>query len=432
MSIRSKLTLVTLSAFIAIYSIVGGMLSRSNNPLVRAIADPGPYAQLRIFDEVVGYIIKDYVEKPDMEKVRIGALRGLTDGLDPYSAYLLPPQRKDYEANKERGDTTGMVIGQYSGFAYVIAVIPNAPADKAGIRVGDVIEYINGHATRDLDLYDVKLLLMGAPGSSVELTLINRKTEKIKLVRGNVPQAQAETRLMESQVGYIKVPILNKGQAEMVEGAIKDVIKKGAKSIVLDLRGSAGGGWKEGVDVADFFIKSGTIAKSLGRKDKLIATAEAKPENDLTELPVAVIIDRTTAGASEIVAAAIKENERGEVIGERTLFGMGSEQQLFELGDGSALLLTIARYASPSGKIFMSDGVTPSIEVKRADLAEVATTDENEENRQQNQQRTPGAPQPQSGNAPPVVVAPKPTDDLMLKKAIEVLTTGAKAKRRAA
>ncbi len=432
MSIRSKLTLVTLSAFIAIYSIVGGMLSRSNNPLVRAIAQPGPYPQLRIFEEVVRHIQNDYVEKPDLEKVRIGALRGLTDGLDPYSAYLLPPQVKEYQAGKEKVDSTGMVIGQYSGFAYVIAVVPNSPSDKAGIRVGDVIEYIDGHATRDLDLYDVKSLLMGASGSSVELALINRKTEKIKLVRGNVPPASPEDRLVESQVGYIKVPILNKGQSEAIASAVKDVVKKGAKSIVLDLRGSAGGDWKEGLAVADFFVKSGTIVKTIGRKDKVLETHDAKPDNDLTELPIAVIIDRTTAGASEIVAAAIMENQRGEVIGERTLFGMGSEQALFPLDDGSALLLTVARYAAPSGKIFMTDGVTPSVEVKRADLADVTAPEENDENRQQNQQRAPNAPQTQGGNTPPVVVAPKLGDDLMLKKAIEVLTSGAKAKRRAA
>jgi carboxyl-terminal processing protease len=436
MSIRSKLTLVTLSAFIAIYSIVGGMLSRSNNSFVRAIAQPGPYPQLRIFEEVVRHIVNDYVEKPDLEKVRIGALRGLTDGLDPYSAYLLPPQVKDYQANKDKGDTTGMVIGQYSGFAYVIAIVPGSPSDKAGIRVGDVIEYIDGHATRDLDLYDVKLLLMGTPGSSVELTLINRRTEKIKLLRGNVAPAPAENRLVESHVGYVKVPILNKGQAATVETAIKDVIKKGAKSIVLDLRGSAGGELNEGISVADFFLKSGTISKTIGRKDKILATHEAKADNDLTELPVAVIIDRTTAGASEIVAAAIMENQRGEVIGERTLFGMGSEQEIFPLDDGSALLLTTARFAAPSGKIFMTDGVTPSVEVKRADLAEVTTPDDSEDNRQQNQQRTPNQPQggagAGTGATPPVVVAPKPTDDLMLKKAIEVLTSGAKVKRKAA
>src|SRR5262247_4651950 len=419
MSIRGKLTLVTLSAFIALYSIVGGMLSKSNNPLVRAIANPGPYPQLRIFEDVVKHIVQDDVEKPDLEKVRVGALRGLTEGLDPYSAYLLPQQVKQYQSNKSLPDTTGMVIGQYSGFAYVIAVVPGSPAEKAGVKIGDVIEYVDTHATRDLDLYDVKSLLSGAPGSTVELTLINRKAEKIKIVRGKVPPTPTETRMLESQIGYIKVPILSKGQSEAVETAVKEVIKRGAKSIILDLRGSAGGELNEGVKVADFFLKSGVIAKSIGRKEKVIATYEAKPENDLTELPVAVIINRTTAGASEIVAAAIMENQRGEVVGERTLFGMGSEQELFPLDDGSALLLTVARHAAPSGKIFMTDGVTPTVEVKTADLADVGSSEDGKKG------------EPQTEGAPPVVVAPKPADDQKLKKAVEVLTSGAKAKRRA-
>lgn len=430
MSIRSKLTLVTLSAFIALYSVVGGMLSRSNNPLVRALADPGPYAQLRIFEDVVRHIVNEYVEKPDLEKVRIGALRGLTDGLDPFSAYLLPPQVKEYQSGKLNNDVTGMVIGQYSGFAYVIAVVPNSPSDKAGIRVGDVIEYIDGHATRDLDLFDVRSLLAGGvPGSSVELTLINRKTDKIKLVRGAVPAMAPEVKALEQQIGYVKMPILGKGQSDAVATAIKEALKKGAKSIVLDLRGSAGGDLKEGVMVADYFLKSGTIAKTIGRKDKLLATYDAKPDNDLTDLPVAVIIDRTTAGAAEVVAAAIMENQRGDVIGERTLFGMGADQQLFPLDDGSALLLTVARYASPTGKIFMTDGVVPNVEVKRADLAEVAGEDGDQQ--RPSAPRTGNAPQQQDG-APPVVVAPKSSEDLMLKKAVEVLTSGAKAKKKAA
>jgi carboxyl-terminal processing protease len=232
---------------------------------------------------------------------------------------------------------------------------------------------------------------------------------------------------LEAQVGYVKVPILNKGQAEAVAAAIKEVLKKGAKSIVLDLRGSAGGDLKEGVLVADYFLKSGTIEKTIGRKEKVLTTAEAKPDNDLTDLPVAVIVDRTTAGASEIVAAAIMENQRGDVVGERTVFGMGSEQELFPLDDGSAFLLTVARYASPNGKIFMTEGVTPNVEVKRTDLAEV-----NQEEADADKQKKEPAPPAPGGTPPPNIVSPKSGDDVMLKKAVEVLTTGAKAKKRAA
>jgi carboxyl-terminal processing protease len=432
MSIRSKLTLVTLSAFIAIYSIVGGLLSNSRSPWVQAIASPGPYPQLRIFEEVVRHIDNDYVEKPDLEKVRIGALRGLTDGLDPFSAYLLPSQVKEYQAKKAAVDGTGIVVGQYSGFAYVIAVVPSSPADKAGLRVGDVIEYLDGHATRDLDLYDVRSLLAGTPGSTIEIALINRKTEKIKITRGSVPVTQPEMKLLEQQIGYVKVPILSKGQSEAVAEAVKDALKKGAQRIILDLRGSAGGDLSEGVAVADFFLKSGTIEKTMGRGDKVVASYEAKPDNDLTDLPVAVIIDRTTAGAAEVVAAALMENKRAETVGERTLFSMGSEQELFPLDDGSALLLTTARYAAPSGKVFISDGVTPTVEVKRGDLAEVAPPDDDDANNSATPpSRNPSAA-PQPDATPPVVVAPKPADDLMLKKAVEVLTTGVKARKKAA
>lgn len=435
MSIRTKLTLVTLSAFIALYSIIGGMLSKSNNSFVRAIAQPGPYPQLRIFEDVVRHIVNDYVEKPDLEKVRIGALRGLTDGLDPYSAYLLPQQVKEYKEGKINNDTTGIVVGQYSLFAYVIAVIPNSPADKAGLRVGDVIEYIDGHATRDLDLYDVRSLLSGTPGSTVELTVISRKTEKIKVVRGAVPSVAPEFRTLEQQIGYVKVPTLSKGQADTVAGAVKDVLKKGAKSVILDLRGSAGGDLKEGVALADYFVKTGTLAKVIGRKDKVVATYDAKPDNDLTDLPVVVIIDRTTAGASEVVAAAIKENNRGEVVGERTMFGMGVEQELFPLDDGSALLLMTARHASPSGQIFIVAGVTPNEEVKRADLADVNAPDDGEDRpagQQPKSQNAAPQQQAQGGNTPPNLVGGKPSEDLMLKKAIEILASGQKAKRRPA
>ena len=424
MSIRSKLSLVTLSAFIAIYAIVGGMLSNSNSPLMQAIASPGPYQQLRIFQEVVQHIVSEYVEKPDIEKIRIGALRGLTEGLDPYSAYLLPPQVKEYEQHHGNGDVTGIVLGQLQGFAYVIATVPGSPAEKAGIHAGDFIEYVDGHATPDLSLYDVRSLLLGTAGSSTELSIFRggqRLSEKFKITRGTIAIPAPETRALESQIGYIKVPILSQGKASEVQAAVRDAIKRGAQHIVLDLRGSAGGQLKEGVAVANLFLKSGTIVKVVGRQDKLIATHEAKAENAITDLPVAVITDRTTAGAAEIVASAILENQRGDVIGERT-FGLGSEQELFPLADSSAMLLTTARYVSSAGKTFMTEGVTPSVPVKR-DATEVITPD-GDDSTTPRQQAAPTTPKP----APTA----KTSEDIMLKKAIEVLTSGAKPKRRAA
>lgn len=411
MSIRGKLSLITVSAFIVIYSIVGGMIPKSTNPYVRAIADPGPYPQIRVFEEVVRYIVNDYVERPNLEKVRVGALRGLAEGLDPYSAYLLPEQVREYKANREKGDTTGLVIGQYSGFAYVIAVTPQSPAEKAGLRVGDVIEYINGQATRDLGLYDVKTLLQGTVGTPIELSLINRKTAKLKLVPGSLRETPIESKLREDQIGYLKVPILAAGEAKRVETSLRDLVQKGARAVVLDLRGSAGGAASEGVSVANLFVAEGPLARLLGRKDQDVSVFAAVPEKRVTALPLVAIVDRTTAGASEIVAGAILHHQRGDVVGERTVFGMGVEQDLFPLEDGSALLLTTARYAAPSGKIFTVDGVTPNVEVKRTDLAEVA----------------PGSPEGQEAapaeepSAPPVVVAPKSSDDTMLKKALEIL-----------
>ncbi|MFN0120071.1 MAG: S41 family peptidase [Blastocatellia bacterium] len=429
MSIRGKLTLITISSLIAILTVIGGMLSNAGNSFVRAIADPGPYPQMRIFQEVVRHIQEDYVEKPDLEKVRIGAMRGLVEGLDPWSAFLLPVQVREYQSGKGVPDTMGLTLGLMSGYGYVITTVPGGPADKAGIRAGDVIEYIDGHATRDLGLFDMRALLSGAAGSSVELSVFrNGRSEKVKVQRGLVTQPAPESKSLEQQIGYIKVPALSAGQADIVGTAIRNAMKKGAQKILLDLRGSAGGELKEGVAVASFFIKSGAIVKTLGRGGRVIATYDAKPDLFITDLPLGLIIDRSTAGAAEIVAAAVLESQRGEVIGERT-FGMGSEQELFPLADGSAFLLTTARYAAASGKIFMTEGVTPSTEVKPLEVADATTPDESDDPPPAQQPTQPGAkPTPAATPAP----APKPVEDIILKKAVEIINSGAKAKKKAA
>ncbi len=423
MSIRTKLTLVIVSGLIAFYAIVGGMLSQGSS-FGRVIANPGPYPQLRIFEEVVRHIVNDYVEKPDLNKVRVGALRGLADGLDPYSAYLLPQQLKEYQTNKGRyPDMTGLTLGSYRGLAYVISVVPNSPAAKAGLQARDLIEYIDGHATPDMDLLDVYAMLSGQAGSTVEIGYLRRGSQKVKLTRGPVTLPKPELQMQEQQIGYLKIPALQ-GQAEAVQATLKDAIKRGASKIVLDLRGSAGEDLQAGVAVANYFLKSGTIAKVIGRKDKQLNVFEAKPENFITDLPVVVITDTTTAGAAEIVAAAILDNKRGDVVGERT-FGVGTEQQIFPLDDGSAMLLTTARYAAPSGRFFFPDGVLPNVEVKRQDLAATTIPDENDNEPSPSPSGTPNksaTPTP----APTAAAPPKPAEDMLLKKALEV----AKSKKK--
>ncbi len=427
MSIRTKLTLVIVSGLIAFYAIVGGMLSGSS--FGRVIANPGPYPQLKIFEEVVRHIVNDYVEKPDLNKVRVGALRGLADGLDPYSAYLVPQQLKEYQTNKGRyPDMTGIILGSVQRYAYVISVVPNSPAAKAGLQARDLIEYIDGHATPDIDLIDAYAMLSGQPGTSVEIAYLRRSrvSEKVKITRAPVTMPKPELQILEQQIGYLKIPALQ-GQAEAVQTAIKEAAKRGATKIILDLRGSAGEDLQTGVTVANYFLKSGTIAKVIGRKEKQLNSFEAKPENAITDLPVVVITDSTTAGAAEIVAAAILDNKRGDVVGERT-FGVGTEQQIFPLDDGSAMLLTTSRYAAPSGRFFFPDGVMPNVEVKRQDLAGATIPDEIDN------EPSPTPTVPTTGKATPPTATPtpvattKPTEDLLLKKALEV----AKSKKKAA
>jgi len=429
MSIRTKLTLVIVSGLIAFYAIVGGMMSGWS--FGRVIANPGPYPQLKIFEEVVRHIVNDYVEKPDLNKVRVGALRGLADGLDPYSAYLVPQQLKEYQANRGHyPDMTGLVLGSVQRYAYVISVLPNSPAAQAGLQARDFIEYIDGHATPDMDLIDAYAMLSGQAGTSVELTYLrrgSRVSEKVKLTRAQVSQPKPELQLMDQQIGYIKIPSLQ-GQAETVQTVIKDAIKRGAGKIILDLRGSAGEDLQTGITVANYFLKTGTIVKVIGRKEKLLNSYEAKPELAITDLPLVVITDATTAGAAEIVAAAILDNKRGDVVGERT-FGVGTQQQIFPLDDGSAMLLTTSRYAAPSGRFFFPDGVLPSVEVKRQDLAAASIPDDADNEPSPSPATTP-AGVANKNSTPTPIPAPtsKPTEDTLLKKAIEV----AKSKKKSA
>ncbi len=406
-----------ISSAIGLYAVIGGILS----PWTRAqqpINDAG--AQIRIFESVLQHIQNDYVDEPNLEKVRFGALRGLVGGLDPYSSYLTPQQVADFNAAKNAKKIgIGAEFSQVSLYLYVVSVMKDSEADRAGLKAGDVIEYIENKATRDISLYDAKQLIYGQPGTTVNLRVLRAgsKPLQIKVTRGDYKIPAPESRVEAGKTGVIKIFDLETGQANQVRTQVENLKKQGVQKIVLDLRGLATGSIDEAVQVANLFISSGDLAKIMGKDNQVSKTFTADPSKAIFDGKLAAVIDVGTAGPGEVVAAAILDRKRGEVVGERG-FGAGTEQQLFTLraGDG---LLTTAKWASPNGVPFLGDsrdntGVKPSVEVKRPDTPEPVEVEDlidDNEDKKQNPQPTPT----------PNVEVKKAVDDVQLKKAIEML-----------
>ena len=425
MSFKNKFALVALSAALALYTIAGGWLAtRAQQPA----NDPG--AQQKIFESVLNHIQNDYVDEPNMEKVRAGALRGLAYGLDPYSTYLTAEQVKDYRVgNKSNQVGIGAELSQVASFLYVVAPVKGSPADQAGVRAGDVIEYINAKATRDISLYDARQLLNGAPGTEVKLRILRGRALTLTVRRGSFKAPAAEARMEAGRIGILRINSLDNGEAADARARLQDLLKQGAQKIVLDLRSVAGGEIQEGVTVANFFIHDGQIAKTIGREQKVLKTFEADSKATLFNGPVVALIDTGTAGAAEIVASAFLEGKRGDVVGEKS-FGAGAEQELFTLRDGDGLLLTTIKWASASGKPFLGEdrnrsGVAPSVEVKRPESPDNAAVEDLSGNDEEGK--------PNQTPVKPTDVAPKPPpEDTQLKKALELLRDKPASAQRAA
>ena len=429
MSFRGKLSILVVSVAIALYAVVGGLLS----PWARAqqpINDAG--AQIRIFESVLQHIENDYVDAPNLEKVRYGALRGLVGGLDPYSSYLTPQQVTEFNANKSSNKVgIGAEFSQVSLYLYVVSVTKGSNAEKGGLKAGDVVEYIENKATRDISLYDARQMILGDAGSVVNLRILRsgEKPQSLKITRGTSKIPEAEARVEAGKIGVIKVYSLEDGEANDIKAHVQSLAKQGVQKIVLDLRGVAAGTLAEGVAVANLFIKDGELAKVIGKDNKVLRTMAADPSKAVFDGKLAVLIDLGTAGSAEVVASAILDRKRGEVVGERS-FGSGTEQQLFTLRGGDGLLLTTAKWASASGNPFLGDdrasmGVKPSVEVKRPDTPEPIEVEELIDQRdEQNQNPQPTAsPTPTKEPVKPVV------EDLQLKKALELLQDKSQAAR---
>ena len=421
MSFRTKFILTLLSATLTLYTAVGGWIStRAQQPA------NDPNAQLRIFESVLQHIQSDYVDEPNMDKVRAGALRGLAYGLDPYSTYLTPDQVREFNSgNKENLVGIGAELSQVASYLYVIAPMKGSAADQAGLKAGDIIEYIDNKATRDISLYDAKQLLNGSAGSEVKLRVLraNSSPLTISVKRAAARAAAAEARMEAGRVGILRINSFTDGESTEIKTRLQDLLKQGAQKIVIDMRGTAGGSLNEAVTVANLFIRDGVLAQTIGREGKALKTFTADPKVMLFNGPVVALIDSGTAGAAEVVASAISERNRGQIVGEKS-FGAGTEQQLFSLRGGDGLLLTTVKWASSNGKTFLGEdrahsGVTPSVEVKGQEVTDAVDPDELTGNDDD------AITKPEQGNEKRDV-APAPTtkpaaEDLQMKKALELL-----------
>jgi len=401
MSTKLKITVIASSLAILLFTLVGGMVN------VRASSNDGAYRQLSVYSEVLSRIRLEYVEEPNIAGVTDGALHGLLESLDANSSYLSPEEYKHYKTMKTGGKADiGATVSKRFGYAAVVAVIPGGPAEKAGLENSDIIESIEGRSTHDISLAEIHALLSGEVGSTVTVAVVRpRRAEpqKIVITRDVVTIPPVAEKMLADNVGYIQVDAFPEGESQEIAGKLRDLQKQGAKKLILDLRNSASGNESEGVATANLFLDHGTITYLQGQKYPKQAF-NADPAKDITKLPVAVLVNRGTAGPAEIVASAILENARGDVIGDKT-FGDGSVQKLIEMPDNSALILSVAKYYSPGGKAIQDAAVTPNVLIADTTEDDAGLLDEDQQ------------PNPEEKKE----AKPKNQLDDQLNKALEVL-----------
>jgi len=362
MTSRTRFFVLVISTPVIAFAIVGGFLGQ-------AMTRDDTYQHLRVFEDVVSLVLNNYVEEVDVNRAMKGAMNGLADGLDADSAYLTPILVKDLEANDEggAGDVGLELTRQY--YLRVISARDGSPAAKAGLRTGDYVRRIDTRATRDMSAFEGMRLLRGAPGTKVSLLVIRGNAADphvVDLVRERTRSAELTSRMADPATGYIRVAEVSRQTPMLLKQSFEALAKTGAKRYVIDVRGTARGDIDEGIAAARLFVKSGTLTIRQTKGDhRDIVPAQAN-EGPIVA-PVVLLVDSGTSGAAEVFAAALKGNDRAELVGGHT-FGRAARQRLVKLPDGSGLLLSHLRYLTPAGNPLHEKGLKPDIEVDQPEV----------------------------------------------------------------
>jgi carboxyl-terminal processing protease len=401
--------ILTVSVLIVGWVGVGHVLGRTANDKA--------YKSLQVYSEVLQKIQQDYVDEPNMHLVTTGSLHGLLESLDSESSYLTPREFTEYKekiADQGTGET-GLNLSKRSGYVVITSVLPDSPAEKAGLHSGDFLESIAGFTTREMSVGQAKNLLAGQPGTAVKVGVIRRghtDPDQIDIVRQKLAEPKPTIEKVDSDTLAFRFPAINASTVDEVRARLLEAQKQGITHIVLDVRDCGRGSNADAVALARLFIPSGTLTTLKGQTvpEQVFA---ADPTKVVWKGPASVLTDVSTTGAGEILAAAFANTKRGDVVGDRT-FGLASEQKVIPLNDGAGIILTVANYYNADGKSILEEGVAPT------EVVHTASADDGDDG-----DDSTAAAGPQK-EVPP---GPKPlsADDPVLRKALELLHAPAAA-----
>ena len=356
MTPRGRLVIVLASTLLVGYVALGSLLGR--------VLGDTTYGQLALFNEVLRIVLDAYVEPVNVDRAMNGARLGLTDALDGDSAYLDAEEFRAYQAaGRENDAEIGVILSRRVSFLMVVTTRAGSPAQKAGVRPGDLVKTIDGRHSRPLSAVAGQRLLRGAPGSLVKLTLLRIGSDplSVDVVRERLTPIPATGRMLDGGAAYVKIAEFTPRVTDEVRADVEGFKRAGARQLVLDLRGAGHGELSEGVKMAELFMKGGVVARVAGAR-AAEQVLNADPARSVWDRPMAVLTDNGTSGAGEIVAAALLDAGRASIVGEPT-FGRAPIQRAVVLPEGG-LVLTVARYVSPKGTAIHGKGVTPSVPVQ--------------------------------------------------------------------
>ena len=361
MTTRTRFAIILVTAPVLAFALVGGLLGKT-------MGGQETYPHLRVFDEVFGLTTGSYVEEVDVDRLMHGAMHGLADALDSDSAYLTPEQTRILQSGAVAGpaDVGLDLTRQY--YLRVVAARENSPAARAGLRPGDFIRMIGSEPTREMSVWEGMRLLRGSPGTTVKLVVLRGnavESHDVELTREVPPAAALAARNIQPAIGYVRVAAFDDGTAAAIGRSAAQLQRDGAKSLIIDLRGTARGAIELGIDSARLFVASGTLALLETRGEARRTVSAASGDGAIT-LPVAVLTDFGTAGAAELFVAALTASKRAETIGERTQ-GRAAIQRLFPLPDGGSLWMSHSWYLTPGGTAIHERGLQPDVAVAQPD-----------------------------------------------------------------